>query len=194
MSASLGGRDGPGVGPVDAHAARVGHVEAGQELEEGRLPGTVRAHERHALALVQVQVEPVDHDRPGTGERAVGTGDPLDAGDDGAAVHGRRDRGAGARVVGHQDVCPGAVRRRAPDRDLPQPRRRRVGEPPVLQPPDRRGDGRGHRAVRLERPGDRGDLRDRDVRGLEVLGPRQGPATGRCQRGSPSAMRTTDRA
>src|SRR5215475_13060771 len=40
---------------VDEQAASVGPVEAGQDLDQGRLPGAVVAHEAEHFALRQVQ-------------------------------------------------------------------------------------------------------------------------------------------
>jgi hypothetical protein len=55
------------VPPVEEDVAAVGRVDPGDEVEERRLPGAVGADHAHDLALVDPEVEPVDHLQPSEG-------------------------------------------------------------------------------------------------------------------------------
>ena len=68
-------------GPVEEDLAAVGAVDAGDQVEERRLAGAVRADHADDLALVDVQVEPVDHLQAAEGLR-----DPLQLEDAEAAA------------------------------------------------------------------------------------------------------------
>src|SRR4029079_2652299 len=54
---------------VEGDRARLRSIDAGDEVEERRLAGAVRPDHAHDLALVDVEVEPVDHAQAAEGER-----------------------------------------------------------------------------------------------------------------------------
>ena len=72
-SAGVEARD---VAPVEPHRAGIGRDRAGDEVEERRLAGAVRADDPERLALLHVEVERVRHD-----ERAVALGEAGEAED-----------------------------------------------------------------------------------------------------------------
>ena len=128
--------------PVDLDRARRGAIEPADQVQERGLPGSRRAHERHEVAVRDVEVDAMEHlDR--LAASVIGLGEPADLDE---RAH-RPSPEASARPF---VIDPGRLKR--PGRA--SRRRRRPARPaatgPLARPrTDRSGSGdRGRRSVR----------------------------------------------